>query len=500
MQCNCFSCSELAHNDSEGELPIVNTRTPEENLPIVPLPELNTEDLTLELQWNKPNGITLLENSRETRITSNTYVFLNMMVVHKTMGILPIESTFENGEPPCKLSSNPSFCTKCNRELISYSPKSSPFSYCRNSKKILGKFRIICSSNSHYVDKQLITITAHYKFRNIWLHNSISNVRINSKKPRDETDPASFKKRRKRKVVTQTSASLATKGGVVLEQMTPLSGPAVGNTLVTLRGKFSVDSEIVFGNVKLKPFLQQPDPEAAEEDTQFVDTLICYSPFGNPGSSVQVFVKDGECTSESKFYLYTTVQRKEPTEEKTKTQNDATVQQLRELTFKYNQLEQLVCSAMQQQQLASNSPNYRVSADSNLAAHIVYKSVLLDIAQAKSDLKDLENSMFVSSNTLNQIASIIQRAESVLKTDIKLNKDCLSQVFNPYPPNDIVPKDTERITKENQLLSKRIFNEFAIQPFSRGDVPLVLPFPQTFTRSPGLEGLAAAVDTLNTAF
>ncbi len=110
-----------AQNDSEeGEgLSFVMTTSPAENLPVTPLPELNVEDLYLELEWKKPNGIVILPNSKETRITSNTYVFLNMFITHKTLGVLPLESTFENGEPQCKLTSSPSFCTKCNRELVS---------------------------------------------------------------------------------------------------------------------------------------------------------------------------------------------------------------------------------------------------------------------------------------------------------------------------------------------------------------------------------------------
>jgi hypothetical protein len=186
----------------------------EEEIP--PLPDFKEDDLSLELEWFKPNGIVILPNSKETRITSNTYVFLNIFVLHKTLGVMHLEPTFVNNEPVIKLTSDPEFCTKCNRELLSYSPKTVPFSYCKNSKKILAKFRIICSSNSHYVDKQLITITAKVKVKDIWLEKSIANVRINSKKPRDETDPNSFKKRRKRKNLSQINSPFLAAPGTKL--------------------------------------------------------------------------------------------------------------------------------------------------------------------------------------------------------------------------------------------------------------------------------------------
>ena len=135
-----------------------------------------------------------------------------MFLMHPSYGIINMEPSFINNEPQVKIVSNPDWCAKCNRELISYSPKTgnslhfffwsyilAPFSYCKITRKLLGKFRIICSSNSHFIDKQLITITARVRYGNTWLEKSIHNIRINSKKPRDETDPTSFKPRRKRK-------------------------------------------------------------------------------------------------------------------------------------------------------------------------------------------------------------------------------------------------------------------------------------------------------------
>jgi hypothetical protein len=120
--------------------------------------------------------------------------------------------------------------------------------------------------------------------------------------------------------------SLAATGAVSLEGINPNSGPANGSTLVTLKGKFTVDSEIMFGNIKIKPFLQKPDVEQADDDVPvIVDTLLCFAPVGSPGASVQVYVKDGECISEPKFYLYTPSGSKKEgstSEEKVKANND----------------------------------------------------------------------------------------------------------------------------------------------------------------------------------
>ncbi len=181
-----------------------------------------------------------------------------------------------------------------------------------------------------------------------------------------------------------------------MEQISPQSGPATGSTLVTLHGHFSIESEIIFGNVKLKPFFQKPDVET-EDEAALVDTLLCYSPFGTPGSSVQVYVKDGDCTSEPKYFLYTSVLRGNNVDEKVKGQNDIygtntlyfkltfVVRQLRELGIKYNQLEQLVRGVIQHQQQQLGT-NYR-SLENQHAVHIIMKSVLLDIMQSKTDLQ-----------------------------------------------------------------------------------------------------------------
>jgi hypothetical protein len=42
-----------------------------------------------------------------------------------------------------------------------------------------------------------------------------------------------------------------------------------------------------------------------EEDDAEVSSLICHSPPGVPGASVQVYVKDGDKASSAQYFLYT---------------------------------------------------------------------------------------------------------------------------------------------------------------------------------------------------
>lgn len=399
MDCNCMACEDLR---SRGQIP---SPPPGNEIDSFADKEMSLEDLRLELEWARSNGITVLPNSKETRITSNTYVYLHVYIIHRTYGVLPLEPnggglTINGLDPQVKLTSSPDWCSKCNRDLLSYSPKTSAFSYCKLTKKVLGKFRIICSSNSHFVDKQLITITAHLRYRNWVLEKSIPNIRINSKKPRDEADPA-YRKRRKRKPELELQQQQpivpfpSIPGGIVLESLQPNSGPANGNTLVTIRGSgFTSDCDVIFGNARLRPFLQNGS----------TDTLLCFSINGVPGSSVQVYVKEGDRVSEPLLFHYSTGKNEsEPHGEKMKIGGDnVAVQQLKELSTKYNQLESLVTNVLHQYQSANGtSGGYQSANESHMLFTMILKSVLLDILHAKNTLKEVESNLHVDNTAWN---------------------------------------------------------------------------------------------------
>lgn len=491
--------------------------------------EMSLEDLRVELEWAKPNGIAVLPNSKETRITSNTYVFLNVYVVHRLYGILPLEP---NGgglganaqDPQVKLTSNPDWCVKCNRDLLSYSPKTCAFSYCRVTKKVLGKFRIICSSNSHFVDKQLITITAHLKYRNWVLEKSIPNIRINSKKPRDENDPA-YRKRRKRKssieqATAQPSAPFpSVPGGIVLESLQPNAGPSNGNTLVTIRGSgFSADSDIIFGNSRLRPFLQNGA----------TDTLLCFSTSGLPGSSVQVFVKEGDRVSEPLYFHYTVPKMdSESNADKIGLRGDAVqVQQFRELSAKYSQLEQLVGNVLNQYQVSGGGSGFQQVSEAQSMFVMMLKSILLDIMQAKQSLKDLEGSidgqpnweqygrvnvMYDSfrgdlnkyqgldfSNPTNRDAAALAMQRSYESFAAQPRGDAnFTELYKGLPrfgftKMPVVEDASDPFRLERRLVSSSPLQSPPISP------PTDLSFPQLLPKGAGLDKLVQAIETLET--
>jgi len=133
----------------------------------------------------------------------------------------------------------------------------------------------------------------------------------------------------------------------------------------------------MFGTIKLKPFIQKS--ETGEEEDQ-VNTLVCYSPPGVPGASVQVYVKDGDKSSSAQYFSYVFKAEKEV--EKTKV-DDYTAQVVRDLATKYMQLEQVVMSALSQ-----NNGNYK--GDFTVMSFVL-KNVLMEIFHAKAVIQDLEN-------------------------------------------------------------------------------------------------------------
>jgi len=96
--------------------------------------------------------------------------------------------------------------------------------------------------------------------------------------------------------------------------------------------------------------------------------------------------------------------------------------------------------------------------------------------------------------TLSHVSSILQRAELIMKEEALYKRSNLPDYMQKLDTPDARDKDSETSEKlllENQLLSKRIFSEFALP---------VPNYTKGFPSSIGLNGLVAAIDTINTVY